>query len=205
MREEVEFQGILRRPHLPPAPGYAREAPSSSRAREKTQYQRDWAIPPVGWTKPKTRGRNPIHLISLLLSRPCLTVAYFLLWGGQNALKYENWVPEIYWWLNSFGPTPSLRLSFWNNPSNNIRQHSEIIIVINVNELDIIIRSSGWGSAIWAIGCEIAWYGGTFSGRSQAIVASVLSQVEVMWEIPQSPGLTHVKNLQMQGNITDLH
>ena len=27
MREEVEFQGILRRPHLPPAPGYAREAP----------------------------------------------------------------------------------------------------------------------------------------------------------------------------------
>ena len=78
MREEVEFQGILRRPHLPPAPGYAREAPppSSSRAREKTQYQRDWAIPPVGWTKPKTRGRNPIHLISLFLSRPCLTVAH---------------------------------------------------------------------------------------------------------------------------------
>ena len=69
-----------------------------------------------------------------------------------------------------------------------------------MNELDIIIRSSGWGSAIWAIGCEIAWYGGTFSGRSQAIVASVLSQAEVMWEIPQSPGLTHVKNLQMQGN-----
>ena len=31
MREEVEFQGILRRPHLPPAPGYAGEALNSER------------------------------------------------------------------------------------------------------------------------------------------------------------------------------
>ena len=84
-------------------------------------------------------------------------------------------------------------------------KHAGIIIVTNQYEWawhhNQILRVR----AIWAIGCEIAWYGGTFSGRSQAIVVSVLSQVEVMWEIPQSPGLTHVKNLQLQGYISDLH
>ena len=175
--------------------------PSSSTAREKTQYQRDWAIPPVGWTKPKTRGRNPIHLISLFLSRPCLTVAHSPISYFEAVRSY--WIMKIGFQRYIDNWTLLVPLQVLDSHFEMIRQtakHFGIIIVTNMNELDIIIRSSGWGSAIWAIGCEIAWYGGTFSGRSQAIVASVLSQAEVMWEIPQSPGLTHVKNLQMQGN-----
>ena len=41
MREEVEFQGILRRPHLPPAPGYAREAPPPPQERERRHNTRE--------------------------------------------------------------------------------------------------------------------------------------------------------------------